>query len=137
MNGPNSDAMPSESLSHRRYVDYSHVHYAGNLVNGAYAMGAFGDIATDLSVREDGDEGLLAGYSSVTFHAPIRAGDVVDVRAHIVRRGIRSRTVEFTAWVISRVVDSGSSGAEVLPEPLLAVSAVGTVVVPAAPADDD
>ena len=80
---------------HRRYVPYSHAHYGGNLVDGAYVLGLFGDVATELAIRTDGDEGLLAGYREVAFHAPVRAGDVVEVTATLTAFGRRSRDVEF------------------------------------------
>src|SRR5204862_5352744 len=83
------------TVTHRRYVPYSHAHYAGNLVDGAYALGLFGDVATELSIRTDGDEGLFASYSDVQFHAPVRAGDCIEVTAELVAAGNRSRTMEF------------------------------------------
>ena len=55
------------TVTHRRYVPYSHAHYAGNLVDGAYSLAAFGDVATELCIRTDGDEGLFASYSDVQF----------------------------------------------------------------------
>jgi 3-aminobutyryl-CoA ammonia-lyase len=116
---------------HRRYVPYSHAHYAGNLVDGAYSLALFGDVATELCIRTDGDEGLFAGYASVVFHAPVRAGDVLEVTAVLTRVGTRSRTVEFTCHVVCRgTPDAGASAAAVLDPPVLAVSATGTVVVP-------
>ena len=60
---------------HRRYVPYSHAHYAGNLVDGAYSLGLFGDVATEMCILTDGDEGLFASYSDVQFREPVRAGD--------------------------------------------------------------
>ena len=66
-------------MTHRRYVPYSHAHYAGNLVDGAYGLGLFGDVATELCILTDGDEGLFASYADVQFRAPVRAGDVVEV----------------------------------------------------------
>ncbi|MGE0220189.1 hotdog domain-containing protein [Mycolicibacterium sp.] len=119
------------TLTHRRYVDYSRAHYAGHLVDGAYVLGLFGDIATDVCLQHDGDEGLFAGYSRVTFHQPVRAGDVVEVTAAVTRVGNRSRDIDFTARVVTRSAGEGSTRGRVLPEPILAVSAVGTVVVPA------
>lgn len=120
------------TVVHRRYVPYAHAHYGGNLVDGAYSLALFGDAATELCIRTDGDEGLFAGYSGVTFHAPVRAGDVVEVTAVVVRQGNRSRTVEFTCHVVCRgEPDRGPSAAAVLDPPVLAVSATGTVVVPA------
>ena len=74
------------SVTHRRYVPHSHAHYAGDLVDGAYALGLFGDVATELCIRTDGDEGLFAGYADIRFTAPIRAGDVVEVRLRDPRR---------------------------------------------------
>ena len=85
------------SVTHRRYVPYSHAHYAGNLVDGAYVLGLFGDVATEVCIRTDGDEGLFASYSDVQFRAPVRAGDVVEVEATVTRVGTRSRTLEFVA----------------------------------------
>ncbi|MEV4131901.1 hotdog domain-containing protein [Dactylosporangium sp. NPDC049742] len=119
------------TVQHRRYVPYSHAHYAGNLVDGAYSLALFGDVATELCIRTDGDEGLFAGYSTVAFHAPVRAGDVLEVTATIVRVGTRSRTAEFTCHVVCRgTPEAGASAAAVVDPPLLAVSATGTVVVP-------
>ena len=82
------------TVTHRRYVPYGHAHYGGSLVDGAYVLGLFGDVATEVCVRTDGDEGLFASYDDVQFRAPVRAGDVLD-------------------------------------EPVVVVTARGTVVVPA------
>ena len=119
------------SVTHRRYVPYSHAHYAGDLVDGAYALGLFGDVATEVCIRTDGDEGLFASYSDVQFRAPIRAGDVLEVVATVTRVGTRSRTLDFEARVVCRGrPDRGGSAAEVLAEPVVVVTATGTVVVP-------
>jgi 3-aminobutyryl-CoA ammonia-lyase len=119
------------SVTHRRYVPYSHAHYAGNLVDGAYGLGLFGDVATELSIRSDGDEGLFASYSDVQFLAPVRAGDCIEVTAELVRVGTRSRTIDFRLVVVARGrPDLGESAAAVLEEPLLATTARGVVVVP-------
>jgi 3-aminobutyryl-CoA ammonia-lyase len=117
-------------VTHRRYVPYAHAHYAGELVDGAYVLGLFGDVATELCIRTDGDEGLLAGYSGVQFTAPVRAGDVVEVSGRVTRVGTRSRTVELSCVVVCRGRPGGGSAAEVLDPPLVAVVATGTVVVP-------
>ena len=117
------------TVTHRRYVPYAHAHYAGNLVDGAYSLGLFGDVATEVCIRLDGDEGLFASYSDVQFRAPVQAGDVLEVTATVTRMGARSRTVDFTCTVVCR--GTGGSGARVLPEPIVAVTATGTVVVPA------
>ena len=119
------------TVTHRRYVPYSHAHYAGNLVDGAYSLAAFGDVATELCIRTDGDEGLFASYSDVQFLAPVRAGDVLEVEARLERVGRRSRLVAFEARVVCRGrPDLGASSAEVLDPPLVVTTAVGTVVVP-------
>jgi len=118
-------------VTHRRYVPYSHAHYAGNLVDGAYSLGLFGDVATEVCIRTDGDEGLFASYSDVQFKAPVRAGDLVEVTAEVVRVGSRSRTIDFTARVIARGrPDLSESAATILDEPIVATTATGTVVVP-------
>jgi 3-aminobutyryl-CoA ammonia-lyase len=119
------------SVSHRRYVPYSHAHYAGNLVDGAYVLGLFGDVATEVCIQADGDEGLFASYSDVQFLQPLRAGDVVEVTATITRVGNRSRELEFSASVVCRGrPEVSESAAEVLAEPLVITRATGTVVVP-------
>jgi 3-aminobutyryl-CoA ammonia-lyase len=119
------------AVTHRRYVPSGHAHYAGSLVDGAYALALFGDVATEVCIRMDGDEGLFASYSDVQFKAPVRAGDVLEVTATVVRVGTRSRTLEFECRVVCRGrPDRGPSAAEVLDPPIVAVTAVGTVVVP-------
>ncbi|MFB6723233.1 hotdog domain-containing protein [Kribbella sp. NPDC056345] len=119
------------SVTHRRYVPYSHAHYAGNLVDGAYVLALFGDVATEVCIQADGDEGLFASYSDVQFLQPLRAGDVVEVQATITRVGTRSRELEFSAYVVCRGrPDRSESAAEVLAEPLVITRAKGTVVVP-------
>jgi 3-aminobutyryl-CoA ammonia-lyase len=126
-----SDPREGLTVTHRRYIPYSHAHYAGDLVDGAYVLGLFGDAATEMCVRTDGDEGLFASYSDVQFRAPVRAGDVLETTAVLVRAGTRSRVMDFEARVVCRGRPGGSgSAAEVLPEPIVAVTATGTVVVP-------
>lgn len=123
---------PGLAVTHRRYVPAGHAHYGGQLVDGAYVLGLFGDVATELAIRTDGDEGLLAAYDDVQFHAPVRAGDVVEVTATLVGVGRRSRRVDFHAHVVCRSrPDRSPSGAEVVDPPLLVTTARGTVVVPA------
>ena len=85
---------------HRRYVPYSHAHYAGNLVDGAYSLALFGDVATEMCIRTDGDEGLFASYSDVQFKAPVRAGDVLEIVCELVRAGNRSRVLELSVTVV-------------------------------------
>jgi 3-aminobutyryl-CoA ammonia-lyase len=126
-----SDPRTGMTVMHRRYVPYAHAHYAGHLVDGAYGLGLFGDVATELCIRSDGDEGLFASYSEVQFRAPVRAGDCVEVTAELVRVGTRSRTIDFTLSVVARGrPDRGESAAELLTEPLVATTATGVVVVP-------
>jgi 3-aminobutyryl-CoA ammonia-lyase len=117
---------------HRRYVSYAEAHYAGNLVDGAWGLGLFGDVATEMCIRTDGDEGLFASYSDVQFRAPVRAGDVVEARATLTRVGRRSRELAFELVVVARGDQSGGSesAAQMLVEPIVATTATGTVVVP-------
>ena len=118
-------------VTHARYVPYSHAHYAGNLVDGAYSLALFGDVATELCIRTDGDEGLFASYSDVQFLAPVRAGDCLEVTARLVRVGSRSREMEFEVRVTARGAEErGASAADVLDPPVVATRARGTVVVP-------
>ena len=120
------------TVTHRRYVKYGDAHYGGGLVDGAYVLGLFGDVATEACVRMDGDEGLFASYSDVQFRAPVLAGDVIEATCAVTGVGRRSRQLSFTARVICRANPSSSpSAASVLDTPIVAVTATGTVVVPA------
>lgn len=127
------DARAGLTVTHQRYVPYSHAHYGGDLVDGAYVLGLFGDVATEVCIRTDSDEGLFASYSDVQFRAPVRAGDVLAVTATVTRVGTRSRELSFEAVVLCRSEpERGPSAAAVLDEPIVAVTATGTVVVPPA-----
>jgi len=128
-----SDPNLGLTVTHRRYVPYSHAHYGGNLVDGAYALGLFGDVATEVAIRMDGDEGLLAGYSEVRFLGPVRAGDVLEAGAEVVRIGRRSRELRLWVQVVARAEpERGPSAARVVAPPETVVEALGTVVVPPA-----
>jgi len=119
------------TVTHSRYVPYGHAHYGGNLVDGAYVLGLFGDVATEVSIRTDGDEALFASYDEVVFAAPVQAGDVLEVSATVTRVGRRSRALRFEARVTCRArPDLSPSAAEVLAEPVVCATATGTVVVP-------
>lgn len=120
-------------VTHRRYVSHASAHYAGDLVDGAYVLAMFGDVATEVCIRTDGDEGLFAAYADVRFEAPVRAGDVLEATATVVRVGRRSRELELVASVVCRGdAARGGSAATVLARPEVVVRARGTVVVPAA-----
>jgi 3-aminobutyryl-CoA ammonia-lyase len=122
------------TVVHRRYVPYAHAHYGGSLVDGAYTLGLFGDVATEVAIRMDGDEGLLAGYTEVRFLGPVRAGDVLEATAVVVRIGRRSRELHCSARVVARAdPERGPSAARVLEPPVTVVEAVATLVVPTAP----
>ena len=130
---PDTDQDPRRGLvvTHRRYVPYAHAHYAGNLVDGAYSLGLFGDVATEVCIRTDGDEGLFASYADVQFLGPLLAGDVVEAEGTVVRVGRRSRDIDFVARVVCRADGSGAaSAARPLQPPTVVVTARGTVVVP-------
>jgi len=107
-------------------------HYGGNLVDGARMLGLFGDVATELLILHDGDEGLFRAYELVEFLAPVYAGDFIEARGRIVQAGRSSRKMEFEAYkVIEASRDPADpSGAQVLDPPVLVCKAVGTCVTP-------
>lgn len=108
-------------------------HYAGELVDGARMLALFGDLATEMLIRLDGDEGLFRAYESVEFLAPVFAGDYVEATCELVKMGNTSRQMRFEAKkVISnlRSGDAPPSAADVLAEPVVVCRAVGTCVVP-------
>ena len=126
-----NDSRLGLTVTHRRYVSYADAHYGGNLAAGAYVLGLFGDVATEVCIRTDGDEGLLASYQEIQFRQPVRAGDVVEVRATVTRVGNRSRDLDLTAAVVCRAEpEKSESAAKVLPDPIIATTARATVVIP-------
>ena len=106
-------------------------HYGGNLVDGARMLGLFGDVATELCIRLDGDEGLFRAYDSVEFLAPVYAGDFIEAEGEITQVGNSSRKMRFEARKVIRPrPDVNDSAADVLPEPVVVCRATGTCVVP-------
>lgn len=108
-------------------------HYAGNLVDGAKMLQLFGDVATELLIRSDGDEGLFVAYDKVEFLAPVRAGDYIEAEGRIVSMGKTSRKMEFEARKVIAAADvpGQPSACDVLPVPVVVCRASGTCVVPA------
>lgn len=106
-------------------------HYGGNLVDGAKMLELFGDVATELLIRRDGDEGLFCAYDMVEFKAPVYAGDFIEATGEIIKEGNTSRKMVFEARkVITARPDINDSAAEVLSEPILVCRASGTCVTP-------
>ncbi|QUH05536.1 4'-phosphopantetheinyl transferase superfamily protein [Saccharopolyspora erythraea] len=117
-------------------VGQEDAHYGGGLVDGARVLKLFGDLVTEITVRTDGDEGLLAGYSDVRFTEPVQPGDYLEATARMVRRTRLRRIVELQARkVIAARPEDGASAAEPLEEPLLVCSATATTVIPAGKAE--
>ncbi len=107
-------------------------HYGGNLVDGAHMLNLFGDVATELLIQNDGDEGLFKAYDNVEFIAPVYAGDYIEAEGEIVHVGNTSRKMVFEARkVIVPRPDISDSAADVLEEPIVVCRASGTCVVPA------
>jgi 3-aminobutyryl-CoA ammonia-lyase len=105
-------------------------HYGGNLVDGAKMLQLFGDVATELLIIYDGDEGLFAGYDTVEFLAPVYAGDYIEAVGEIVAVGNSSRKMTFEARkVVAPRPDISDSAADVLSEPVVVCRAGGTCVV--------
>lgn len=122
----------TERVMIRVRMSQANAHYGGNLVDGAHMLALFGDVATELLIRHDGDEGLFAAYDMVEFKAPVYAGDYIEASGRIVKVGNTSRRMEFEAHKVIRPLNlpGNDSAAEVLPEPVLVCRASGTCVVP-------
>jgi 3-aminobutyryl-CoA ammonia-lyase len=114
-------------------ISLDDAHYGGALVDGARMLALFGDVATELLIRLDGDEGLFAAYDSVKFVAPVYAGDYIEARGTIVEVGRTSRRMEFEARkVIAARPEINESAADFLEEPIVVCRATGTCVTPKA-----
>nr|WP_206154878.1 hotdog fold domain-containing protein [Clostridium muellerianum] len=109
----------------------SDAHYGGNLVDGARMLNIFGDVATELLIMKDGDEGLFCAYDNIEFLAPVYAGDFIEAVGEIVKCGNSSRKMIFEARkVISSRPDINDSAADILSEPIVVCRASGTCVTP-------
>jgi acyl-CoA hydrolase len=108
-------------------------HYAGDLVDGAKMLQLFGDVATELLIRSDGDEGLFVAYDKVEFLAPVRAGDYIEAVGTITRLGKTSRAMTFEARkvITAANISDQPSACDVLDPPVVVCRASGTCVVPA------
>ena len=106
-------------------------HYGGGLVDGAHMLKLFGDVATELLIRRDGDEGLFRAEDPGDFLAPVMAGDYIEARGRIVEEGNSSRKMVFEAWrVVAPRPDLSDSAADFLDEPVLVCRASGTCITP-------
>lgn len=115
----------------RMRMSQADAHYGGNLVDGAKMLQLFGDVATELLIRHDGDEGLFAGYEMTEFIAPVYAGDYIEAVGEIIKVGNTSRKMRFEARkIIISCPDINESAADVLETPVIVTRAIGTCVVP-------
>ena len=121
----------NESVSLRVRVSEKDVHYAGGLVNGAWVLSLFGDVATELCIRFDGDESLLAAYQEIQLLAPINAGDYIETAGKITKVGNTSRTIELEAarYIVPARIPEQPSAADFLPEPEVVARATMVCVV--------
>jgi 3-aminobutyryl-CoA ammonia-lyase len=122
-----------EQVMIRMRMSMKDAHYGGNLVDGAKMLELFGDVATELLIRRDGDEGLFRAYDSVDFLAPVYAGDYIEAVGEITEEGNSSRKMKFEARkVIVPRADISDSACDVLEEPVVVARATGTCIVPKA-----
>lgn len=122
--------MSGERVLLRLRVGAEQAHYGGGLVDGAYVLKLFGDAATELLVRHDGDEGLLRAYASVELLAPVLAGDYLEIEAELLRVGRTSREMRFEARKVITPGGAAASSAVRLDPPVVVARATGTCVVP-------
>ncbi len=117
----------------RLRMSQADAHYGGSLVPGARMLELCGDVATELCIRNDGDEGLLRAYDKVEFLAPVHAGDFIEAEGELVGVGNTSRAMRFEARKVIAVradLPGNDSAADVLPEPMVVCRASLTCVVP-------
>ena len=122
--------MANKSIIRLRMSSHD-AHYGGNLVDGARMLQLFGDVATELLIQRDGDEGLFKAYDNIEFMAPVYAGDYIEAYGEIEKVGNSSRVMNFEARkvIVSRP-DINDSAADVLAEPIVVCRATGTCVTP-------
>ncbi|SEC68650.1 3-aminobutyryl-CoA ammonia-lyase [Streptomyces misionensis] len=111
-------------------IGQEEAHYAGELVDGARLLRLFGDLVTEITIRTDGDEGLLSAYSDVRFTAPVRPGDYIEATARLTRSTRLRRFVALEARKVIASHDTSTSAAQVLAEPVVVCTANAVTVVP-------
>ena len=115
----------------RLRMSHKDAHYGGSLVDGAHAVHLFGDVATELLIKLDGDEGLFLKYTDVEFLAPTYAGDYIEAYGEITEIGNTSRKMDFVAKkVVAARPDISASAADFLEEPIVICRAKGICVTP-------
>jgi 3-aminobutyryl-CoA ammonia-lyase len=120
-----------KQVTHHLRLSMHDAHYGGNLVDGARVLALFGDVATELLIHIDGDEGLFRAYEKVDFLAPLYAGDFIEVTGEIIAMGNTSRKMKFECYkIIASRPDISASACDVLKEKVLVTQAIGTCVTP-------
>lgn len=114
----------------RLRISSGDAHYGGGLVDGAHMLKLFGDVATELLIYSDGDEGLFVAYDKVEFLSPVFAGDYIEASGRISHYGNSSRQMTFEAYKVISPLPNSDSAAEILSDPVLVCRASGTCVVP-------
>lgn len=97
--------MIGEKVIHKLMMTGADGHYVGNLVNGTRMLDFFGDVATELLVRMDGDLSLFRSYQEVDFLAPVYVGDFMEYHGWIEKKGKTSYEVHFEAWKVITMPD--------------------------------
>lgn len=107
-------------------------HYAGQLVNGSHAVELMGDVATELMIMHDGNEGQCIGYDKIAFTSPMYSGDFLEVVGRIIGIEGNKRKVQCRAFKIA--TNAGlikqESAVNVLETPVMTAEAISTYVVP-------
>ena len=117
----------------RLRMSHKDAHYGGSLVDGAHMVHLFGDVAPELLIRLDGDEGLFLKYTDIQFLAPTYAGDYIEAYGEITEIGNTSRKMKFEARkVVQARPDVSPSAADYLEEPMVVCRAEGICVTPKA-----
>ena len=114
----------------RLRISAGEAHYGGGLVDGAHNLKLFGDVATELLIYTDGDEGLFVAYDNIEFLAPVKAGDFIEATGVITHYGNTSRKMRFEARKVITALPGSDSAAEILIEPVVVCRATGTCMVP-------
>ena len=126
--------MVGEKVVLRTRMSAGAAQYAGELVEGAHIVTAWGDVGTELAIRLFGDESLFLGYSEVRYTHPVYSGDFMEYSGWIEKVGNTSLTCHFEAHKVIELARGEKDGladsaANVLPEPILCAYGTGTLVV--------
>jgi 3-keto-5-aminohexanoate cleavage enzyme len=122
------------AVTHRARLGAADSFVAGGVADPSRILALFADVARELLIRLDGDEGVLRSLQQVEMLAPVYAGDFVEASGVVTKIGATSRQIAFEArklitYARPAAGEGAGSAADALVEPIVVCRALATCVV--------